>query len=100
LGARLADGIEQVLKDASLPWTTERLFTRAAYTFSPTLPRNAIEARAADLPGFKDAQRIFMANRGVWDGGWWAGPQVSVAHTADDVDRYVDVFAEFIHEVR
>jgi len=98
LGARLADGIERVIAEAGLPWTTYRLFTRTGYTFSPTLPRNAIEARAVDVTGFKDAQRVFMANRGVWDGGWWNGPLVSPAHTADDVDRYVEVFSEFLSE--
>jgi hypothetical protein len=41
-----------------------------------------------------------MANRGVWESGWWLGPSVSVAHTEADVDRYVAVFAEFLASVR
>lgn len=99
LGSRLADGIERTIADAGLPWSTYRFYTKSGYTFSSTLPRDAEEARAADIPGFKDAAKVFMANRGVWDGGWWAGPAVSMAHTAEDVDRYVDVFAEFLGEI-
>ncbi|SRR6266545_114039 len=98
-GARLADGLERAIAEAQLPSTTYRLFTRTGYTFAPSLPRNAIEARAVDLPGFKDAQRIYMANRGVWDGGWWNGPLVSPAHTSRDIDRYLDVFRSFLAEV-
>jgi glutamate-1-semialdehyde 2,1-aminomutase len=40
--------------------------------------------------------RIYMANRGVWESGWWLGPTVSVAHTAEDVDRYIELFTEFL----
>jgi glutamate-1-semialdehyde aminotransferase len=57
-------------------------------------PRNARQARAADVAGFKDVQRIFMANRGVWDFGWWGGPSLSTAHTVADVDTYLEVFAD------
>lgn len=37
-----------------------------------------------------------MADRGVWESGWWLGPTVSVAHTTDDVDNYIAVFEEFL----
>ena len=66
------------------------------YTPAPVITNDAVEARAADIPGFKDAQRVFMANRGIWDFGWWGGPSLSVAHTASDVDAYVDVFRAWI----
>lgn len=99
MGSRLADGIERAIADLGLPWSTYRFYTKSGFTFSPTLPRNADEARAVDIPGFKDAMNVYMANRGIWDGGWWAGPAVSVAHTANDVDQYVSVFDEFLHEV-
>lgn len=99
LGALLADGIEQVLDGAGLPWSVQRLGTRAAYAMSPNSPRNAIEARHADSPGFKAVQRVFMANRGVWDFGWWGGPTLSIAHTQADIDRYLQGFQDFIETV-
>lgn len=36
---------------------------------------------------------------GVWESGWWLGPTVSIAHESADVDRYVELFAEFLSEV-
>jgi hypothetical protein len=36
------------------------------------------------------------ARRGVWESGWWLGPTVSLAHSAEDVDRYVAVFDDFL----
>ena len=49
-------------------------------------------SRAADDPDVRALIRVFMANRGVWESGWWLGPTVSVAHTAEDVDQYVETF--------
>lgn len=100
LGTSLADGLEAAIEGAGLPWVVQRLYTRVAYVTSPTLPRNGAEARVADIAGFKDAQRVFMANRGVWDAGWWMGPSLSLAHTADDVDRYLEVFTDFLSAIR
>jgi len=87
LGERLADGIERAIANVDLPWTVQRLGTRAAYTTAAVVPRDAAEAREADIPGFKDVRRVFMANRGIWDFGWWGGPCLSVAHTAADVEK-------------
>ena len=72
-GERLADALERSVTSVDLPWTVQRLGTRAAYTTAAVVPRNAGDARAADVPGFKDAQRVFKANRGIWDFGWWRG---------------------------
>ncbi len=73
--------------------------SHAYYAFAPSLPRNAIESRAADDPALRALIRVWMANRGVWESGWWLGPTVSVAHTADDVDRYVGTFRSFLAEI-
>jgi hypothetical protein len=61
----------------------------------PEPPATGAASRAADDPRL----RALMANRGVWESGWWLGPTISVAHSAEDVDRYVDVFDEFLTAV-
>ena len=94
LGERMADGLETAIRDAGLPWSVARMGSHAYYGFAPEPALNAIEARANDLPDLRAYIRIWMANRGVWESGWWLGPTVSVAHTADDVDLYVERFAE------
>jgi hypothetical protein len=63
------------------------------------VPRDAAEAREADIPVFKDVQRVFMANRGLWDFGWWGGPCLSVAHTAIDIEAYIARFSEWLAAV-
>ena len=46
----------------------------------PTPPIDGAGSRAADDPDLRALIRVFMANRGVWESGWWLGPTVSVAH--------------------
>jgi glutamate-1-semialdehyde aminotransferase len=43
--------------------------------------------------------RVWMANRGVWESGWWLGPTLSVAHDEADVDEYVSVFGRMLAEM-
>jgi len=98
MGARMADGVDAAIGTAGLPWSVVRMGPHAYYTFSSAPARDAVEYRAADDPDLRALMRVFMANRGVWESGWWLGPTVSVAHTPEDVDRYVEVFAEFLGE--
>jgi glutamate-1-semialdehyde 2,1-aminomutase len=99
LGAELADGLEEAFSEFGLPWSVARMGAHAYYTFAPHPSRNALEYRAADNPRLRTLMRVWMANRGVWESGWWLGPTVSVAHTADDVRRYLDVFRNFLAAV-
>ena len=64
---------------------------------APTLPRNAQEASACIDKALNLATRAFMANRGVWEPIYIHGPSISFAHTADDVDRYLDRLDEWLH---
>lgn len=94
LGARMADGLEGVIASAGLEWSVARMGPHAYYGFAPMPARNAIESRANDHPGLRAFIRVWLANRGVWESGWWLGPTVSVAHTTEDVDLYVERFGE------
>jgi glutamate-1-semialdehyde aminotransferase len=92
LGARMAGGQRAAIRDVGLPWSVVQHGAHAAYFFAAIPPRNGAESRAADDPRLRALIRVWLANRGVWESGWWLGPTVSLAHTAADVDRYVDVF--------
>lgn len=48
---------------------------------------------------FIDARRVYMANRGIWDAVFSAGPQVSFAHNAAEIDRYVEITDAFLGDV-
>jgi len=40
-----------------------------------------------------------MANRGVWEAIEWAGPAVSVAAVAEDIDTYLGALADLAEEL-
>jgi len=87
----MADGLRASIAEAGLPWSVVQIGAHASYFFAPRPPRNAAESRACDDPDLRALIRVWLANRGVWESGWWLGPTVSVAHTADDVDQYVEL---------
>lgn len=92
LGGRMANGLRAAIAAVGLPWTVVQLGGHAAYFFADTAPRNGAESRAADDPQLRALMRVWLANRGIWESGWWLGPTVSVAHTAADVDHYIELF--------
>jgi glutamate-1-semialdehyde 2,1-aminomutase len=99
LGQRLADGIEASAAANGLEWRAHRLFNRSGYTHAPELPSNALEARSTFDLELYNAQRLYMANRGVWEAIYSAGPACGIQTTAADVDRYLTVLEDFLSEV-
>ena len=100
VGERLADGIEAVAAAHGLPWRAHRLYNRSGYTHGPELPANAIESRAGFDRELYNLQRLYMANRGVWDAIETAGPACGIHTTAADVDRYLGTPDDFLEQVR
>jgi glutamate-1-semialdehyde 2,1-aminomutase len=96
LGERMAAGLRAAIASEGLGWSVVQHGGHAFYFFSAEPPTDAAGSRAVDAPGIRALIRVFMANRGVWESGWWLGPSVSIAHTDEDVDRYVEVFGEFL----
>lgn len=96
LGERMAEGLEAAIGEAGLPWSVARLYAHAGYVFAPKPPRTGAESRAADHPELRALMRVYMANRGVWEAGWWRAPAVSVAHTPEDVDSYIELFRKLL----
>ena len=99
LGGRMATGLRAAIKVVGLPWAVVQFGAHAAYFFTETAPRNGAESRAADDPQLRATMRVWLANRGVWESGWWLGPTVSTAHTAADVDHYVDLFGRCLADL-
>jgi glutamate-1-semialdehyde 2,1-aminomutase len=99
LGDRLARGLESLFAAHGLPWRAFQLGPRSGYCLAPALPRNGAEARISLDYDFIEARRVFLANRGIWDAVYSAGPQVSFAHTAADIDQYLETAGEFLRAV-
>lgn len=95
LGARLSDGIEDIIAQHDLPWRAFRYGPRSGFCLSRQLPLNLDDAILSLDQAFSDTRRVFMANRGIWEAIASAGPQVSFVHTDAEIDRYIEVAAEF-----
>lgn len=96
LAGRLAAGLAQTIDEAGLPWSTYHLGNRAGTRFTVDPPRTNREAIGGDDHALRGLQRVFLANRGVWDMGWWCGPAVSAQTTEPDVDAYLSAFDAFV----
>ena len=92
-------GIEAVAAAHSLDWRAHRLYNRSGFTYGPELPANAAEARASFDTDLFNLQRLYMANRGVWEAIDSAGPACGIQHTPADVERYLEVLDAFLGEV-
>lgn len=64
-GARLADGLEQLIGIRGLPWSVSRLGARCEIQFSPVLPRNGKEAAACFDETLDAWLHLALLNRGV-----------------------------------
>jgi glutamate-1-semialdehyde 2,1-aminomutase len=99
LGRTLADGLDALFRRHGLDWKAFCLGPRSGYCLKPRLPANAAEASGSIDVEMIDARRVFMANRGIWDAVASAGPQVSFAHEAADIARYLDNADAFLRAV-
>jgi glutamate-1-semialdehyde 2,1-aminomutase len=99
LGETLATGLRARITHAGLPWSVNHHGSHAYYFFGPHPPRDARGARDTDDPDLRALIRVFLANRDVWESGWWLGPTVSAAHRPEDVDAYLDTIGEFTEAV-
>jgi glutamate-1-semialdehyde 2,1-aminomutase len=73
LGSQLADGIEQAIGSAGLPWTVIRLGPRTGQWYGP-MPRTGAQAHALADNELTRLIRAWLANRGIWEALPGAGP--------------------------
>jgi glutamate-1-semialdehyde aminotransferase len=99
LAGRLVQGMRASFDRARVDWDVYQLGNRAGFRFSQVPPTNNVEAGERDIPAVRHLQRVYMANRGIFEFGWWCGPVVSTQATDDDIDFYLSVFSEFMREL-
>jgi glutamate-1-semialdehyde 2,1-aminomutase len=95
LGGELADGIEQAIESAGLPWTAIRFGPRSGQWYGP-MPRTGAEAHALTDGELTRLIRIWLANRGVWEALPGAGPTVPLPAARGDVTRYLEAYNELL----
>jgi glutamate-1-semialdehyde 2,1-aminomutase len=99
LGGQLADGIEEAIKAAGLPWTVIRLGPRSGQWYGP-VPRTGAQAHALTDSLLTRLIRIWLANRGIWEALPGAGPTVPVPAAPADVTRYLEAYSELLTQLR
>jgi glutamate-1-semialdehyde aminotransferase len=98
LGERLASGLNSIAWDTDIDWGIQQLFPRVDYYFGHE-PGSYKDYLAQNRRDFVDLRRVYLANRGVWEAIYSAGPCVGVAHTAADVDQYLAALGDLVGEV-
>lgn len=99
LARRLAEGLDGIFSHHKLNWRASYLGNRVNWCLDLKLPRNAREAEKSLNFDFIAARRLFMANRGVWDAVWSAGPAVSFAQNSNDINAYLDCAEDFVKAI-
>jgi glutamate-1-semialdehyde 2,1-aminomutase len=99
LGAQLAEGCEKAIADNGIPAHAIDLGCKGCVSYRAEPMRNYRDFLDTNTALF-EASWPWMVNRGVFmtpgDEEQWT---ISVQHSADDVQRYVDAFAEFCAEL-
>jgi glutamate-1-semialdehyde 2,1-aminomutase len=99
LGERLGTGLRDAFAASGMPWSVNQVGAHCGYFFAPEPPADGAGARDCDDADLRALIRLYLANRGVWESGWWLGPTVSTAHTVADVDIYLSTFRGFLADV-
>jgi glutamate-1-semialdehyde 2,1-aminomutase len=99
LGGELADGIEDAIRSAGLPWTVIRFGPRSGQWYGP-MPRTGAEAHALTDGQLTRLLRIWLANRGIWEALPGAGPTVPVPASRPDVTRYLEAYRDLLAQLR
>jgi glutamate-1-semialdehyde 2,1-aminomutase len=97
-GNELADGIEQAIGAAGLPWTVIRFGPRCGQWYGPR-PSTGAQAHALTDGQLTRLIRVWLANRGIWEALGGAGPTVPVPAARTDVEHYVSAYAELLGEL-
>ena len=95
LGLQLADGIQAAIRDCRLPWTAQRFGPRSGHWYGPE-PTTGLQALSLRDRLLTATQRIWMANRGVWEALPGAGPTIAVPARTADIGRYLEAYASFL----
>ena len=99
LGTRLAQGCARALSDNGIPGHTVDLGAKGCVSYRPTKLRNYRDFLDTNTTIY-EASYPWMVNRGVFmtpgDEEQWT---LSVQHTEDDVDRFIDAFAGLCAEL-
>ena len=97
--ARFNEGVESVIEEFELPWSTTQLGTRTEYWFCPEVAKNGSEAVS-----FRDFEldwyaHLYCLNRGILMTPFHNMAIMTDAHTDADIDKHTKVFREAVSKI-
>jgi glutamate-1-semialdehyde 2,1-aminomutase len=99
LGTRLADGCQDILRQAGVPAHTTDLGCKGSITFRDRPVERYRDFREVDDSLF-DASWYWLVNRGIFQTpGKEEQWTISVQHTDEDIDEFLDVFESYCSAV-
>jgi glutamate-1-semialdehyde 2,1-aminomutase len=99
LRERFVQGVDGVLAEHGVPWTSVSLGARCEYRFTPDPPRTGAESAAADDPELEEYLHLYLMNRGVLITPFHNMALMSPATTEEQVDRHTEGFGAAVAEL-
>jgi glutamate-1-semialdehyde 2,1-aminomutase len=101
LRVQMASGVDEIVHEYELPAHVLAYGAKGSISFSPHRVRNYRDFLALD-ERFSHVHWLFQHNGGVFLPPWGKAEQwmLSVQHTAEDIQRFVDNFASFARALR
>jgi glutamate-1-semialdehyde 2,1-aminomutase len=100
LAERLAADARALIAEAGLPWFVAQSGARVETMYAPQAPRNASDVAGGRDGALEALLHVFFMNRGVLITPFHSMMLMCPATTAQDVDRYLEVLAEFAAVLR
>jgi glutamate-1-semialdehyde 2,1-aminomutase len=99
LAEKFNEGVEQTIREYSLPWHSVRLGTRVEYRFRTTPPRNGAEAIAAKDPLLDKYVHFYDLNRRILLTPFHNMALMSPYTTRKDADLHTHIFRDSVREI-
>ncbi|MEE4165186.1 MAG: aminotransferase class III-fold pyridoxal phosphate-dependent enzyme, partial [Desulfocapsaceae bacterium] len=96
---RLADGLDSILQQYSMPWSLTRSGARCELQFMPTLPRNGTEAKDHFDWELMYYTHVYLINRGLLITPFHNMMLVPPVARSEDIDRLIKGWKDCIAEI-
>jgi len=94
LATRYDQGVQRIIADHGLPWSTSQLGARSEYRFASPAPRNGTESQASEDTDLEDYLHLYLVNRGILLTPFHNMALMCPATTEADVDLHLGVLDE------
>ena len=96
LATRYDEGVQRIIAEHGLPWSTSQLGARSEYRFANPAPRNGTESQASEDVDLEDYLHLYLVNRGILLTPFHNMALMCPATTEADVDLHLQVLDEAV----